>query len=582
MKKKALLAMLLVGAMMLGACGNGEGSQGQTGTGSQSAGAGLEESRGEAGSGDENNQGASGIDMSKTLKYTVFAQADDVAQGGDNIDPVMDYWEKMFNIKLEMQYPPQGSESDQFTLMIGTGDYTDIMDLNFNTENLETLYEDGVIYELSKYVDQYMPNYKAYLDANPDVKSAMYDDEGRIYHAAVIQDHPKQWGGLVYRRDILETMTGGNVAFPSGNDEPVTIEDWDYMLPLMKQYFDAAGMADYACLIIPSTGYFATGEFMAGFGIGGLDYVDNEGKVKYGIAEENFYNYLVKMNEWFEAGYVYQDFASRSQDLFYLPNTALTYGGAAGAWFGLSANLGDVMSIPDYGLYMQVNAMASPADTAHGVETPLGVYLDSGRVTSNSGWAISTACSEEKLIRILVAFDYFYSEEGAATRTMGLSSEQGSADYQKYIDMGMEGGTRLPGTTQWTDAMNAAKDYQVVDFASNRLPGIVLDYKPRECDYDENGLILADVGDQIWTRYGNSNVLPYTVAYTVEETTKINSINISMQDYANTKIVNFIMGRDKLTPENFVAYQEQLKSLGLEEYLAIKQAAYDRYTSRAK
>ena len=50
----------------------------------------------------------------------------------------------------------------------------------------------------------------------------------------------KAWGGLVYRRDILETMTGGNIAFPSGNDEPTTVEDMDYMLELMKQY--AAGV----------------------------------------------------------------------------------------------------------------------------------------------------------------------------------------------------------------------------------------------------------------------------------------------------------------------------------------------------
>ena len=38
-------------------------------------------------------------------------------------------------------------------------------------------------------------------------------------------------------------MTGGNVEFSSGNEEPITIEDWDYMLLLFKQYFEAAGMA---------------------------------------------------------------------------------------------------------------------------------------------------------------------------------------------------------------------------------------------------------------------------------------------------------------------------------------------------
>ena len=45
-------------------------------------------------------------------------------------------------------------------------------------------------------------------------------------------------------------------------------------------------------------------------------------------------------------------------------------------------------------------------------------------------------------------------------------------------------------------------------------------------------------------------------------------------------IAKFIMGREELTPETFKAYQDQLKALGLEEYLQIKQAAYDRFIAR--
>ena len=90
------------------------------------------------------------------------------------------------------------------------------------------------------------------------------------------------WGGMVYRRDILDTMTGGYVAFPSGNDEPSTVADWEYMLPLMKAYFEAAGFKDYAPLILPSAGYFTTGEMENGFGASGDFYVVN-GEVKYGL-----------------------------------------------------------------------------------------------------------------------------------------------------------------------------------------------------------------------------------------------------------------------------------------------------------
>lgn len=571
--KMKIVALVLVISMVLSACGTKGDSK-----------KGTEENQGNVQENNGNQEGnevttAPKADLSEKLSYTIFSQADDDPEFTLDNNAVIQYWKDMFNIEVKWQLPPQGSEQEQLNLMLGTGDYTDVIDVSFSTENLATLYEDGVIYELSEYIEAYMPNYNAFLNKNEDVKSALYDDEGRIYNIAVIKEEPLQWGGLIYRKDILEIMTGGNIAFPSGSEEPSTIEDWEYMLPLMKQYFDMAGMNEYACLIIPACGYFATGELMAGFGIGGTDYVDDSGKVRYGIAEDQFYNYLAKMKEWYEAGYIYSDFASRYQDLFYLPNTALTYGGAAGIWFGFTAQLGGSMSIPDYGLYMDTAPLAAPADTASGIEKPLGVYLDSGRVTSNGGWVVSTACSKDKLIRILSAFDYFYSEEGACTRTMGLSSEQGAADVEGYVKNGMEGGTRKPDSREWTDAMNEDAAREVTDYAANRMPGIEVAYPPRECDLID-GVDIAAVGDSVWTSNGNQNVFPLTVTFTPEETSEINKLSTYMKDYADSMIAKFIMGREELTLDTFKAYQEKLKTLGLESYLSLKQAAYERYLAR--
>lgn len=522
-------------------------------------------------------------EFDQEMTFTVFQQGDDVPdpEAGYRDNGVVQYWQNMFNINVEWQIPPQGSEADQMSLMLGTGDYTDLMDMSFNTENLATLCDDGVIYDLTPYLEQYMPNYKAFLDANADVKSSLFDDSGRIYLLSIINENPKQWGGLVYRRDILNTMTGGNVAFPSGSAEPTTIADWEYMLELMKQYFEAAGLPEYAGLILPAVGYFSTGELMGGFGIGGLDYVKEDGSVAYGIAEDNFYNYLAKMKEWYEKGYIYADFASRSQDLFYLPNTALTYGGSAGIWFGLVQQLGDVMSLPDYGLMMDVAPLASPADTEHGITTPAGVYLAAVRASNNAGWAVSTNCSEEKLIRILQAVDWFYSPEGSASRSMGLSEEQGAAERAEYLDKGITHGARENGSILWTKEMNEAKALGQYEFAQNRLPGIVVDYATRTCELNEQGIDPNVWGTEVWTKYGQKQVYPYVVAFTAEETEKINRINTNLQDYAHPMIVNFIMGRTELTPESFKAYQQKLHDLGLDEYLTLKQAALDRFNARA-
>ena len=89
-------------------------------------------------------------------------------------------------------------------------------------------------------------------------------------------------------------------------------------------------------------------------------------------------------------------------------------------------------------------------------------------------------------------------------------------------------------------------------------------------------------GTEVWTRCGREGVFPYTISYTAEEQEKINRINTNMQDYAHPMIVNFIMGRTELTEDAFHAYQQKLHDLGLDEYLSLRQGAYERYTSRSE
>lgn len=66
-----------------------------------------------------------------------------------------------------------------------------------------------------------------------------------------------------------------------------------------------------------------------------------------------------------------------------------------------------------------------------------------------------------------------------------------------------------------------------------------------------------------------------------EDSETANTINTNIQDYANSMITKFIMGKEELTPETFAAYKAKIESLGLADYLSIKQAAYDSFMARA-
>ena len=209
------------------------------------------------------------------------------------------------NIQFTFQTPISGSESDNFQTMMSTESYTDIIDLAYSTDNAETLYENGMILDLTEYVEEYMPNYLAFLEANPDEAAQVTstDEDGNVhyYQLARIKDgNDVPWGGYVYRRDwVVEyaeptshvwdwdsdyvkenghpavtpleaalesgnmegwkendvkefTSSEGedpnndytdNVIFPSGTSDPLTISDWEWMFEAFSKALEDKGFS---------------------------------------------------------------------------------------------------------------------------------------------------------------------------------------------------------------------------------------------------------------------------------------------------------------------------------------------------
>lgn len=525
--------------------------------------------------------GESAMDYSEheTFTYWLYATPNDYyASYSDN--PVTQYLNYKFNVTLTFEQPATGTESDSLSLMFGTGEYTDAIDMAYYRGSIMELYDDGVIVDIAQYLD-YMPNLKKLLDENENYRKTCYDDYGHILSLRGISAEDEvRWGGLVYRKDILDIMTGGYVFFPSGNAEPTTIEDWEYMLPLFKAYFEAAGMPDYAPLIIPYNGYFATGELTSGFGVNTNFYLEGD-TVKFGPMEEGFYNYLVKIHEWYEAGYIYQDFASRTNDLFYLPNTNLTYGAAAGSWFGLSSQIGDTMSMPDYGLFFNVVAANSPLDTEHGVTVAFPFSWVPSYDPGTNGVAITSACKD--IPKLLSVLDYLYGDEGGMMRQNGLTAQQAAeANIALYSDNGLEDGVYWitdDGEFVYNPVLTAGGGTMDAE------PFIGIRYPTLSMNTYMNKTVRTEELDasSVWAGYHDSDTigkLPGALSRPVDEDLLLTDNTTTIYEYIDTMVPKFIMGTEPLTEENWSAFVEQLKAYGIEESLRIQQDAYDRYLMR--
>ena len=90
--------------------------------------------------------------------------------------------------------------------MLSTGEYPEIMDLVSSPESPQALYDDGTLLDITEYVEQYMPNYLAFLDDNPELKPLVQaaDKEGDVHYYAIyafMDGVENPWQGTCYRRD---------------------------------------------------------------------------------------------------------------------------------------------------------------------------------------------------------------------------------------------------------------------------------------------------------------------------------------------------------------------------------------------
>jgi len=307
-------------------------------------------------------------------------------------------------LEFSFQNPITGTEADQFNTMMATGGYPEIVDLSYSNDSPRLLHEDGVLIEITEYVEAYMPNYLAFLDKNPNLKPFVShtDENGDVHYYSLyglIDSQRTPFQGYIYRRDWLvkyatpsshvwdwesdhiETnghpkytplseakaqgdMTGwkentvteftsnfgddetweDNIIFPSGKTDPLTISDWEWMLKAFKNAIEAEGFSDDNNAY-PTTlyylGYLQTGDLVSSFGGGGpMWYIDQNGDAAFGATDDDFKTYLSTMHKWYENGWLDSSFETRGSDMFYKINMTGVNQGKVGLWQGYISYLG--------------------------------------------------------------------------------------------------------------------------------------------------------------------------------------------------------------------------------------------------
>ena len=267
---------------------------------------------------------------------------------------------------------------DYMNTLIATGEYPDVMDMINCSEGLLQLYEEGIIIDLTEYVEKYMPNYMAWVEEHgaKSKLTTVVDGEEKylqLYNLADVMGD--MWGGFMYRRDWIvtygtnpetgEAFTGGydsdgvwtdDVVFPSGNTYPVYISDWEWMFKIFDAAMADLGMSDGYCTQLWYYGENPMGDFQSGFGFGcSQTYMNLDGKAEFGGTSDQMRAFVECMSNWYANGWIDPTFDERSSDMFFMIDTASVYTGKVGSWWGLSSQLGNGLDAGDEytSVYMQ-------------------------------------------------------------------------------------------------------------------------------------------------------------------------------------------------------------------------------------
>ena len=451
-------------------------------------------------------------------------------------------------VTFEFSFPNKGqSATEGYNLLMTEEVLPDVIFKSTNNSDLEELCRDGVIYDLTEYLPTYAPDYWEHITSDDDIWKAVTTTDGKVLAFwGLGEEETCVSTGPQIRKDWLDEC---------GLPVPVTLEDWENVLTVFKEKYNAT--LGYA-----ST-YFSNAMFASGVGAYGtglcIYYVDDDGKVQAQALQPEWAEYMEILNRWYEAGLIDND--SVTMDVASV-RTKAANNQIGASWGALSALTNFAIDAENTGNGAEWIGVSYPR-TAPDAPTN---WIAAGAKAKTSGAFITTSCSEEKLITVLKALNYGYTEEGIM--------------YWNYGDKDVSYTLNSEGLPEWTDAV--VNDPQGLNGAAQRFTGahsVPISVQQGRFVKMKNSQAAAEAID---TWIGNTefydHYLPSGVVLTEEEKAAFTDKHSALNTYVSEMAQKYMMGTESL--DEIDKFYEQLKQMGIEECIAIQQAAYERYLAK--
>ncbi len=495
------------------------------------------------------------VDLPITDEVTTFSMWCGAPPGGLSVvgSPIMEYITEKTNISLELLEQNMMTANEKFNLMVASQDYPDIIsgfDESYSGGAVKG-YEDDVIIDLTDLMEENAPNYMAYIQQDQQNYRDAYNDDGQMLFMNGYNDYYVQARGNVIRQDLLDKL---------GLDIPVTYDDYHNVLEAFKN--DGIEYPIWMPQAVQGGALLSAGFGVSGYTLqqSGTHFFQKDGTVYSSFLTEEYKEFLKLMAQWYSEGLMAKDFYAIVDDMGSASEPAILNGNV-GMWYHMADKIGTYnksASVEGFHAVGLADAVQQEGDISH-------FYQNEGSSkTTNKGISISVQAEDPE--NILRFFDWFFTKEGSTVANYGIEGTSFEYDAE--------------GNPQYTDLIANNPDYTFQQIALlycwADIPTIVDRDRSFQATYTQDSLDAIEL-------YGKNTdgayEMPTRLSFTAAESDEYASTIGDIETRADEQIVRFVIGELNFDSD-WDDFVQELKDMGLERCVELKQDALDRYDQR--
>ncbi len=449
---------------------------------------------------------------------------------------ILKEYEKMTNIHIDWETPPNTDFKEKFNLLVASESYPEaFFGAAISPETQLKLGLEGIIIPLEDLIEEHAPNFKKLMDENPELRKNITAADGHIYALPRYIDNT---------RDLTSKKLWINKKWidEAGLEMPKTVDDLYTVLKAFKERdpdiipAGSSGLNDLKWGILSAFGYLGTNN---------LNVVDD--KVIYVPTTDNYKEFLQYMNKLYNDGLLDAETFSQDEQQLYAKGEHML--------LGLFSHPGAFVVVPEEESwdYVALPPLTSSINDELMWPSSSGVNQGAFAITDKNQ-------NPEATMRWV---DYFYSDEGSTF----ISQTGGIED----VDWEWTDETK----TKWRQIVPEGEN--LTDVNAKRTPGTgaaIPLYVKKEWVQKEDSPLNNNIDKEVIEKYEPYFKVAFPeVHYTVDQSKELTALKTDIESYVEQMQANFVVG--KASFDEWSDYIDTLNKMGLDRLIEINQEAYD-------